>query len=97
MTDWRAPSRSTLARISDRRAQQFWDPKHLVAVQLSHLAEQKSGQPVPECCIEKGFHWDEVALYAPHVRWGDGPTPVYWNGPVYRIAPGLEKALKEQP
>ena len=96
-TDWRAPSGSTLARIPDRRVRQFWDPKHLVTAELSRIEEQKSGQPSPECCVRKGFHWDEVALYAPHARWGDGPSPTYWNGPVYRIAPALEKALKEQP
>ena len=96
-TDWRAPSGSTLARISDRRARQFWDPRHLVAEELALRAKQKLWQLEPECCVRKGFHWDEVALYAAHARWGDVPTPVYWNGPVYRIAPALEKALKEQP
>jgi hypothetical protein len=96
-TDWRAPSRSTLARIPDRRARQFWDPKHLVTEELTRIAKQKSGQPAPDCCVKKGFHWDEVLLYAPHARWSDGPTPAYWNGPVFRIAPALEKALNEQP
>jgi hypothetical protein len=96
-TDWKAPSRSTLARIPDRRVRQFWDPKHLVAAELARIAKQRSGQPEPACCVGKGFHWDEVALYASHTRWSDGPTPVYWNGPVYRIAWALEKALNEQP
>jgi len=96
-TDWREPNRSTLARIADRRARQFWDPKHLVAKELARVAKQKPDQPKPECCVNQGFHWDEVALYPPHSRWGDGPIPLYWNGPVYRIAPALEKALKEQP
>jgi hypothetical protein len=86
-----------LARIPDRRARQFWDPQHLVAAEIGRIAEQKPVQSEPDCCVKKGFHWDEVALYAPHVRWGDGPTPVYWNGPVYRIASALEKALNEQP
>jgi hypothetical protein len=96
-TDWKAPSRSTLARISDRRAKQFWDPQHLVALQIAGIAEQKSAQPGPDCCVKKGFHWDEVALYEPRARWSDGPTPGYWNGPVYRIASALEKAWNGQP
>ncbi len=96
-TDWRAPSGATLARIPDRRARQFWDPKHLVTEELTRIAKQKSGQPEPDCCVTKGFHWDEVVLYAPLARWTDGPTPVYWNGPVFRIAPALEKAFKELP
>ena len=80
MTDWKAPSHSTLARIPDRRARQFWDPQHLVAAEIARIAQQKSVQSEPDCCVKKGFHWDEVALYGPHARWGDGPTPVYWNG-----------------
>ena len=96
-TDWGAPSGSTLARISDSRARQFWDPSHLVTEELTRIPNQKSGQPKPDCCVKKGFHWDEAVLYAPQARWGDGPMPVYWNGPVYRIAPALEKALNEQP
>ena len=97
VTDWKSPSKSTLARIPDRRVRQFWDPKHLVATELARNANQKSSQPEPDCCIGKGFHWDEAALYAPHARWSDSPTPVYWNGPVYRIASALDKALNEQP
>jgi hypothetical protein len=96
-TDWKAPSRSTLARIPDRRARQFWDPQHLVAAKIARIAEQKPVQPEPDCCVNKGFHWDEVALYGPHVRWSNGPTPVYWNGPVYRVTSALEQALNELP
>ena len=95
-TDWKAPSSRTLARIPDRRVRQFWDPKHLVAAELARIAKQTSG-PQPNCCVGKGFHWDEVALYAAHARWIDGPTPVYWNGPVYKITSALEKALNEMP
>jgi hypothetical protein len=46
--------------------------------------------------VEKGFHWDEAILYPPHTHWNDGPTPLFWNGPVYKIASALEKALNEQ-
>jgi hypothetical protein len=96
-TDWKAPSHSALARIPDRRARQFWDPQHLVAAELARIARQKSVQSEPDCCVKKGFHWDEVALYATHARWDDGPTPVYWSGPVFRIASALEKAFNKQP
>lgn len=97
LTDWRPPSRSTLGRIPDRRARQFWDPKHLVAEELTRIAEQNREQLEPDCCVEKGFHWDEAVLYAPHSHWNNRPTPVFWNGPVFRIASALDKALKEQP
>lgn len=85
-----------MARIPDGRVQQFWDPKHLVTEELSRIANNQAGQLEPNCCVKKGFHWDEAILYAPHVRWKDGPTPLFWNGPVFRIAPALEKALNEQ-
>jgi hypothetical protein len=95
VTDWRPPTGSTLARIGDLRARQFWDAQHVVATALKRLARQKAPQPKPECCIEGGFDWDEAILFAPQTHWNDGPTPVFWNGPVLRIAPALEKALRE--
>ncbi len=92
-TDWSSPGRGALARISDPRARQFWDPQHLVARELSRIAREKSGQPQPDCCIKNDFHWDEAILYMPRAYWKDVPAPVFWNGPVYRILPSLEKAL----
>jgi len=96
-TDWRPPSGSTLARIPDRRVRQFWDRKHFVAEELAQIAKQKAGRLEPDCCVKNGFHWDEALVYAPHSRWKDEPTPALWNGPVYRIAPALEKAWITQP
>src|SRR6516225_1735858 len=65
-TDWRRPSRSTLARLPDRRVRQFWDPGHVIASALSEFAKLKPEQPRPKCCVQKGFNWDEAILYAPH-------------------------------
>lgn len=96
-TDLRSPTGATLGRISDRRARQFWDPNHLVAKEIARFSQQKSWQPAPECCVKQGFQWDEALLYGPHSQWDDRAKPVYWNGPVFRIAPALEKALNEQP
>lgn len=96
-TDWRPPSRSTLARVPDLRTRQFWDPKHLVAGALRESAKQKPPQPGPECCIQKGFYWDDAILYAPHERWEDEPVPSFWNGPVVHVIPGLKNALNGVP
>jgi hypothetical protein len=92
-TDWGAPSRSTLARISDQRARQFWDPKHLVSLQLSRIKMAKPGQHEPDCCQDDGFYWDDAILFAPHSHWKDMAVSVFWNGPVWRIIPSLEKAV----
>lgn len=94
-TDWRLPGAITLRRIPDRRARQFWDPHHLVAQQLARISQQKAGKLEPDCCVRKGFHWDEAILYPPHLRWSEEPDPVFWNGPVYRITASLDKALSE--
>jgi hypothetical protein len=92
-TDWGSPSGSTLGRIADRRARQFWDPQHLVAQELSRTVSAKSGEPKPECCVNRGFYWDDAILYGARGQWKDVPTAVFWNGPVVRIMPGLGKAL----
>jgi hypothetical protein len=96
-TDWGVPSGSTLARISDPRVRQFWDPKHLVSLQLSRIKMTKPGQREPDCCEDKGFFWDEAILYAPRTKWKDMPVSVFWNGPVWKIIPGLEKAVGDEP
>ena len=95
-TDWRRPSGSTLGRIADGRARQFWDPKHLVASAVAEVARRKQERE-PSCCMEKGFNWDEAILYAPNAHWKEEPVSSYWDGPVYKIIPGLEKAFTAQP
>lgn len=93
-TDWRAPSESTLARLADKRARQFWDPQHLVATALNRFAKQNSNQPRPMCCVHKGFDWDQAILYSPRELWEQTPVSVYWNGPIVRTIPGLEQVLR---
>ena len=96
-TDWSAPSGSTLARISDPRARQFWDPHHLVSPQLTRIRAVKPGQQQPDCCQDNGFFWDEAILYPPHSQWKDMPVSVFWNGPVWKIIPALENAVHKYP
>jgi hypothetical protein len=93
-TDWKSPSGSTLSRIVDTRARQFWDPKHLVAQQLSRAAKEKV-LSLPDCCLNRGNNWDEAILYPPASKWSDKPIPVFWNGPVVKTIAGLERALHD--
>lgn len=95
--DFTSPGSSTMARIADTRARQFWDPKHLLAKELVRRAKSNPSYPHPECCFESGFEFDEAVLYAPGSRWRDQPAPRFWNGAVFEIIEGLEKALVEQP
>jgi hypothetical protein len=92
-TDWRPPSQSTLGRISDRRARQFYDADHRVSQELSRVVNAKAAQPEPDCCVDKGFYWDDAILYGPGAHWKDAPAPVFWNGPVAPVIRDLEKAL----
>src|SRR5579871_236125 len=94
-SDWRPPSGSTLRRVSDRRARQFWDPDHLVSAELDRHQASKPGQSQPQCCTRKGFEWDQAILYAPGSRWHDATMPVFWNGPVAKKMVGLEKAVRD--
>jgi hypothetical protein len=94
-TDWGSPSKSVMARISDQRVRQFWDPKHAVSGALNEFAQRTPSEPGPNCCIQKGVHWDEALLYAPDVHWKDQPAPIFWNGPAVKTIPSLEKALDE--
>lgn len=93
VTDWGSPSGSTLARMSDPRVRQFWDPKHIVSKTLNRMGNSNPSARQPNS--GKGFYWDEAILFAPHSEWKDAPTPLFWRGPVYQVIPGLGTALLE--
>lgn len=92
-TDWRSPTRSTLARLPDPRVRQFWDKNHVVSAALTAIAARHPPQPRPDCCIDKGFYWDEAILFPPGTRWNDSASSAFWNGPVVKAAPGVENSL----
>lgn len=94
-TDWRAPSGSTLGRIADSRARQFWDPKHVVSKELKDRSALTPTQSKPDCCIQKGFYWDQAILYPAGAHWKEGPASVFWNGPVVKVIPALDSRLAE--
>ena len=92
-TDWMAPARPVLGRLSDRRVQQYWDPKHLLAAQLKKDA--RAPQPVQDCCIRSGILWDLAAVYEPGATWADRMPPAsVFNGPVVDVADAIEEALR---
>ena len=91
-TDWSRPSSSALARLSDRRVRQYWDPNHKLSPVLKKAEE--TGKLHPDCCERKGFLWDLTAAYAPGARWGDAlPEPVLLNGPVVDTVIGLDAVV----
>jgi hypothetical protein len=90
-TDWYRPTRPTLERLSDTRVVQFWDKRHLIATQLKQQLQRFHGSD-PSCCEDRGHLWDMAAVYLPSVNWGEA-KPAFDDGPVYRIAPTLEKSV----
>jgi hypothetical protein len=91
-TDWQRPGIAVLSRLSDPRAHQYWDPKHVLAKRLA--AEARDPQPKQKCCVRDGVLWDLAAVYPPGADW-DGPLPtaVFFNGPVVKVKPELEPAI----
>jgi len=81
-----------MSRIPDGRVQQYWDPAHVVAKQLSRDA--RSPQPEPDCCVQSGVLWDLAAVYPKGVLWeAQMPTADVFNGPVVDITSAIEAAL----
>jgi len=80
-TDWSSPSSTTLGRISNTRAAQFWDKDRLI----SHsMGEHDRGSVV----------WDHVAVYAPGAVWAERPAmALYSGGPVIRVLDETRAAL----
>lgn len=50
----------------------------------------------PACCEDKGFFWDAAIVYAPNTSWKDAPPPAFWSGPVVRVIPSIEDALRNR-
>ena len=82
-TDFGAPSTSTLKRVSDLRASQYWDKEHLVSRLL--------GERDPSSVV-----WDYVAVYQPGKSWDSAPPdPLYSHVPVIKGIDGFKDALRQ--
>ena len=87
-TDWMAPSTATLKRVSDPRAQQYWDRGRLLSKVLGETDR-------------RSIVWDHVMVYNRGVAWSDAaaPKPVVSDGPVVdvvdQLAAGLYQAIAQ--
>jgi hypothetical protein len=91
-TDISEPISGTLARLSDARARQYYDPDHLLAKRLK--LDARPPQPAPDCCTSSGVFWDLIAIYPTGARWTDQmPVAPVFNGPVVDVIRSLENAL----
>jgi hypothetical protein len=95
-TDWRKPTSGTLARVSDPRAVQFWDPDHLVSRDIVRDDPPASVLPAPNCCKDSGIYWDMAIIYPANSVWSEkAPTPLFRNGAVVSVASQVEAKLRE--
>ena len=95
-TDWAPPTTFALSRIPDTRAQQYWDPEHLVAKRLA--TDRRAPQPEEECCERSGILWDLVAVYPKGAKWEERmPTAVLFNGPVVDVKSDIESRIVASP
>jgi hypothetical protein len=91
-TDFAPPISFVLGRLSDRRVQQYWDPEHALALQLSKDA--RAPQPEPECCDRDGILWDLAAVYPAGLTWEERlPPATIFSGPVIDVASTIDTAL----
>lgn len=94
-TDWSAPSTFVLRRLSDLRAQQYWDKDHDLAHRMAQDA--RPPQPTQDCCIRSKTLWDLAAVYPAGAKWTDKmPIAIFFDGPVVDVIEGIEKAISEQ-
>jgi hypothetical protein len=91
-TDIQSPIALVLARLKDARAQQYWDPQHLLALRMA--ADAHDPQPKESCCVRNQTLWDLAALYPAGAQWKEAmPPAVFFDGPVVKRESELEAAL----
>ena len=84
VTDWAAPSSSSLRRIHDSRVQQYWDKGRL----LSRALGEKDRSSIV---------WDRVSVYPAGAIWQPHtpPQPLFEDGPVVDVIPALTETLRQ--
>ena len=83
-----------LARISDARAAQFWDPGQMTSTAIWNAAEKHAGWPKDDLINTAGTIWDTVLVFAPGARWEDDlPVPVFGGGDVVDVLGEVRKRL----
>jgi hypothetical protein len=89
LTDWATPSTSTLSRVRDPRAMQFWDRRRLLSKALGGPARFPRTDPVNR--VQFNMHdviWDFVAIYPPGTD-----RPSFTGAPVVSLADEVRREL----
>jgi len=90
LTDVGPPTTSVMARLSDPRVIQFWDPGKILSRAMVDRWKGKIPGVTDETVV-----WDFVALFDPGARWDGGPPESRYHGyPVVDAIDGLSAALR---
>jgi hypothetical protein len=90
LTDWAAPSTSTLSRVRDPRAIQFWDRGRRLSKALGGPAHFPRTDPVNRIEFNmQGVIWDFVAIYPPGTDW-----PSFTGAPVASLTDDVRRELE---
>ena len=82
-TDWSLPSTTTLGRILNNRAAQFWDRVRLISRSMGEHDR-------------RGIVWDHIAVYPSGAAWEDRPPQaLYEGGPVAPVLDETRAALNQ--
>ena len=94
-TDRMRPGAAILGRLTDTKAQQYWDPDHFVAASLARSIAKNQTFPKPSCCVTGGYYWDLVAFFPKGSEWdSDLPAATFIDGPVVDVENDFAKAIK---
>jgi hypothetical protein len=97
VTDVEPPSNRELQRVSDTRAQQFWDKGAAVSRAVSPPIVAPGQDVKRQRYRTSGDRlWDTIAVYPAGAAWEDKPpVPIYTGGPVVNVASDLRKTLRD--
>jgi hypothetical protein len=96
--DLGAPASAKLARLSDPRVEQFWDPGRLLSQRLlgeAHAHPERLNPKQRQQLAHAKIVWDFIALFSPRAYWqSDPPWPTYSGAPVVQAIAGLRQQLR---
>ena len=95
-TDTAAPTTRTLSRVSDPRAEQYWDKDLLLSKEIARSAfADKAHALHGDGLDEDTIVWDFIALFPPGVRWDASfPSPEYHGYPVVEAVDEVGRRLR---
>lgn len=96
-SDRAAPNSLVLARVSDRRAIQFWDPNRMVSrAMLTQLPPDTAIAMADTSGNTPPVIWDLIAMWRPGVVWTDRvPVPDFEGHPIVSAVETFRRRLGE--